>query len=59
MPSRNIQAHILTFNRERRPGGEILTKGDYYYAEKTWKEIIVLHPLYGADCGYGTTYNWL
>ena len=31
-------------------------KGDKDDEDETYKKSVVMHPLYGADCGYGTMY---
>ncbi len=39
--------------------GEIYHKENCGYADELQEENVVIHPLYGADCGCGTVYNGL
>lgn len=61
VPSRNIGTFIADPDRGRRfsVNRKIQFKGDFKYENKTHEKINVIHPLYGAYCGYGTFCNGL
>lgn len=60
-PSRNIETFNTDSDRGRRFSGKqnIVFKGDFKYENKMHEKNNVIHPLYGAYCGYGTLYNRL
>ena len=59
MPSRNIRADRFSFLTASAGFRENKNKGDSTYENESKDKTNVIHPLYGADCGYGTLYNGL